>query len=591
MERIPAMDDDVCMSQPEDNAHAAVPVDKIQRDWLDLTLRVTQAETERAALEAENKALRSLLERVIEHRQKSHGELVNLLTTLVSKLPLNDVGVIIARLMEHNQHVTEVSASLVKGNLEDNVLQPALLKHLEKTKRDLGTAFKQEVEQLLKLDAPFEAGVLESLLEKPDDFFCPAVVRANRAFVKGQVPRERIVKEFGPDALVYFKDVTTDVKFNPRPKPEEILLVFKPDFAELLQQNHSNLAPERRKELEALHRKISQTRENTGQSRAQKTAFLRLSYFLELLHYYENQGTESPDVVFAQRLPPLIEQLVITGESDTLDIKLVESAEALLALVITNDHRMSVINNIGKAGGLPRTLRYTLAFRVEKLSAHDPLTLECVKHLIPRGNAPAPAALTAVLRLFNPHMQQSVIRAITATDRLRKEDAEKLGKAVAQELGLKEVLEQLNEQSTLSPERERQLAWDHVKDLIAARTAPAEVLAAVRKRMHGNYDADEVKACWLVLTEGDPMNFVRVFCLFPYLADGQTDPLARAILETFVTRLTHEKYAAVYAKTIHALRNLFKVKADSPALMNFLALVKWVDSAAAEKIAKDVGMT
>jgi hypothetical protein len=577
------------MSQSEDNVRAVVPVDKIQRDWLDLTLRVTQAETERAALVAEYKALRTLLERVIEHRQKSHGELVTLLTTLVSKLPLNDVGVIIARLMEHNQHVTEVSASLVKGNLEDNVLQPALLRHLDKTRRDLAAAFKQEVEQLLKLDAPFEAGVLESLLEKPDDFFSQAVVRANRAFVKGQVPRERILKEFGAEALVYFKDVTTDVKFNPRPKPEEILLVFKPDFAELLQQNH-DLAPERRKELEALHRKISLTRENTGQSRAQKTAFLRLSYFLELLHYYDNQSTESPDVVFAQRLPPLIEQLVITGESATLDENLVGAAEALLALVITNEHRMAVINNIGKAGGLPRTLRYTLAFRVEKLSAHDPLTLECIKHLIPRGNAPAPAALTAVLRLFNPHMQQSCIRAIMATDRLRKEDAEKLGKTVAQELGLKEMLERLNEQATLSPERERQLAWDHVKYLIAARVAPAEVLAAIRKRMHGNYDADEVKSCWLVLTEGDPMNFVRIFCLFPYLPDGQADPLARAILETFVTRLTHEKYAAVYTKTIHALRNLYKVKADSPALLNFLALVKWVDSSAAGKISKDVGM-
>jgi hypothetical protein len=195
-----------------------------------------------------------------------------------------------------------------------------------------------------------------------------------------------------------------------------------------------------------------------------------------------------------------------------------------------------------------------------------------------------------VLRLFNPHMQQACIRAIVATDRLRKEDAEKLGKTVAQELGLKEVLVRLNTQSTLSPERERQLVWDHIKDLISSRAAPNEVITAIRKRLHGQYDADEVKACWLVLTEADAMNFVRVFCLFPYLPDGQTDPLGRAILETFVTRLTHEKYAATYAKTVHALRNLFKVKADSPALLNFLALVKWVDHAAAEKISKDVGM-
>ena len=581
------MDEYARMTPEQDNTLAIVSVEKIQRDWLNLTLQVAQVETECAALEQENKALRSLLERVIEHRQKSHAELVTLLTTLVSKLPLNDVGVIVARLMEHNQLVTEISASLIKGKLEDTLLQPALLKHLDKTKRDLADAFKPEVEKLLKLAAPFEAGVLESLLVKPDNFFSPLVARANRAFVKGQIPRERILKEFGPDALVFFKDVTTDVKFNPRPKPEEIMLAFKPEFTDLLAQQP---AFPHRKELEALHDKIRQSRENTEHSRAQKCAFLRLSFFLELLHYYENQSTDSPDVVFAQRLPPLIEQLVITGESAALDEKHLLAAEALLALIINADHRKAVVNNIGKAGGLPRTLRYTLAFRVEKLSDLDPLTHECIKHLIPQGQAPAPAALAAVLRWFNPHMQQACIRAIAATDRLRKEEAEKLAKAVASELGLKDILDRLNEKSTLSPDRERQLAWDHIKDLIGTRATPNEVIATIRKRLHGRYDADEVKACWLVLTEADPMVFVRVFCLFPYQPDGSADPLARPILETFVTRLTHEKYATVYAKTIHALKNLFKVKADSPALVNFLSLVKWVDPAAAEKISKDVGL-
>ncbi len=586
--KIPPLDEYVLMSAEPDNTIAMVSVEKIQRDWMNLTLRMAQAETERAALEADNKALRALLERVIEHRQKSHGELVNLLTSLVSKLPLNDIGVIVARLVEHNQHVTEACASLVKGRLEDNVLQPALLKNLDRTKRELTDAFKPEVETLLKLDAPFEPGVLASLLEKPDNFFSPHLVRANRAFVKGQLPRERILKEFGAEALIFFKDVTTDVKFNPRPRPEEIMLAFKPDFAELLQQQ-PNLT--RRKELEALHRQLHQSRENSDLARAQKTAFVRLSFFLELLHYYENQSTESPDVVFAQRLPPLIEQLVISGESEVLDDKKVIAAEALLALIIGTDHRKAVINNLGKAGGLPRTLRYTLAFRAEKLSEMDPLTLECIKHFIPRNQPPAPAALAAVIKLFNPHMQQAVIRAIAATDRLRKEDAEKLGKAVAAEIGLKEMVDRWNEQSALSPERERQLAWDHIKDLIGTRATPNEIIATIRKRLNGRYNADEVKACWLVLTEADPMIFVRVFCLFPYLPDGHADPLARAVLETFVTRLTHEKYAAVYAKTVHALKNLFKVKADSPALVNFIALVRWVDAAAAEKISKDVGLS
>jgi len=213
-----------------------------------------------------------------------------------------------------------------------------------------------------------------------------------------------------------------------------------------------------------------------------------------------------------------------------------------------------------------------------------------VKHLIPQGQAPAPAALAAVLRLFNPHMQQTALRAISACDRLRKEDAEKLAKAVAKELGLLEIVERLNQQAALSPEREREQAWNQIKDLISSRATPNEIIVVIRKRFQGRYESEEVKACWLVLTESDPMIFVRLFCLFPYLPDGQTDPLARALLETFVTRLTHEKYAVTYAKVVHALRNLFKVKADSPALVNFLALVKWVDTAAAEKIARDIGI-
>ena len=76
----------------------------------------------------------------------------------------------------------------------------------------------------------------------------------------------------------------------------------------------------------------------------------------------------------------------------------------------------------------------------------------------------------------------------------------------------------------------------------------------------------------------------------PYLPDGQTDPIARAVLESYANRLTHEKYAATYTKVVQALKNLYKVKADSPALVNFIALVKWVDPASAEKLVKDIGM-
>ena len=72
-------------------------------------------ESDRSAMEHENKALRSLLERVIEHRQKSHNELVLILTGMVTKLPLNEVGVIVSRLVEHNNNVSHVLAALVNA--------------------------------------------------------------------------------------------------------------------------------------------------------------------------------------------------------------------------------------------------------------------------------------------------------------------------------------------------------------------------------------------------------------------------------------------------------------------------------------------
>jgi hypothetical protein len=181
------------------------------------------------------------------------------------------------------------------------------------------------------------------------------------------------------------------------------------------------------------------------------------------------------------------------------------------------------------------------------------------------------------------------VRAILNSERLRREDAEALGRTLIKELGLP-ALPAKTEGGALS-DKAHMGAWDIIKELIASRAAPNEITEAIRKQLHAKYDADEVKQSWLILAESDPMSLVRVFCLLPYLPDGQTDPIARAVLESYANRLTHEKYAATYAKVIHALRNLFKVKADSPALVNFMALVKWVDPESAEKIAKDIGMT
>ena len=572
------------MSQTENGASPVVSVDEIQRNWHDLQLRVQQLEAERNGQEQENKALRQLLERVIEHRKKSHGELVNVLTTLVSKLPINDIGVVVSRLVEHSNQVNEISATLSGGKADGALPPPDILKTLDKTKRDLTAAIKPLVEELLQLDAPFEAGMLQGLVTQPDSFFAPPMARANRCFVKGQVPRERIIREFGDAALVFFKDLTTDVKHNPRPKPEEIVLAFANDFDSLLVQNPGAVGA-KKDELLALHQKIRQSRAATDAARAQKNAFLKLSFVIELLHYYENQSTESPDVIFAQRLPPLIEQLVVTGD-DKLDEKLIQQTEALLAHIINHDHRQAVVNNVGKAGGLAKTLRFVLTLRADKSPDPVPLAIEFVKHLVPADKVPTPAALATVLRLVPADRHRKIVEAIISSERLRKADAETLGKAVAKELGLPD----LPAAAAISPEKEQQFVWERIKELIASRASPNEITAAIRSRLHARYDSDEVKLSWLTLAESDAMTLVRVFCLLPYLPDGQTDPIARAILESYANRLTHEKYAATYAKVVAALKNLYKVKADSPALLNFITLVKWVDPDSAEKLVRDIGM-
>ena len=572
------------MSDPQDNTIALVSVEKIQREWSDLTLRVAQLETGHSALEKENKQLRQTLERAVEYRKKSHGELITLLTTIVSKLQLNDVSVLVARLMEHGQHVNEISAALINGRNDEAILQPAILKALDKTRRDLAAAVPPLVDELLALKAPLDAAMLQAIIEKPDIFFTPPAIRARRGFVKGQIPRERIVKEFGEPALVFFKDRTTDPKLNPRPKADEIMLSFAPDFETLLPQN-PDAAAAKRDDLLALFQRIRDGRT----SRAQKIAFLKLSFVIELLHYYENQNTESPDVIFAQCLPPIIEQLVTCGDPELPEETLIKQAEALLALIISPDHRQGVVYNFGKTGGLARTLRFILTFRALTFNEHDPATAEFLRQLLSLEKPARPVVFASALKFLNADGQKAVLRHLVNSGRLRREEAEPLAKNCAKEIGLAET-ELFRKIEGAADGGNSGGGWDNIKLLIASRAAPNDITVAIRNRLHQKYDSDEVKQAWLILTESEPMTLVRVFCLLPYLPDGQTDPIARAVLESFATRLTHEKYSTTYVKVVGALKNLFKVKADSPALVNFVSLVKWVDPASADKIARDVGM-
>jgi hypothetical protein len=134
------------------------------------------------------------------------------------------------------------------------------------------------------------------------------------------------------------------------------------------------------------------------------------------------------------------------------------------------------------------------------------------------------------------------------------------------------------------------MAWEKVKDMIARRMDATAIASAIRDRLNAKYDADEIRQSWLALTEADPISLIRIFCHVPYRSDGKTDSIARPVIETYVTRLLHEKYAATYKKVVNSLKNTFTAKHDSPTLLNFLALVRWVDPAAANKLCADIGM-
>src|SRR6266704_1109717 len=114
----------IYMTEIEMATTPVASLEEILQEWHELKLRVGQLEADTNAFEKENNAIRFLLETIIEHRQKSHGELVMLLTGLVSKLPINDVGVIVSKLVEHNASVSQFLAALVKGTVSTDLPQP-----------------------------------------------------------------------------------------------------------------------------------------------------------------------------------------------------------------------------------------------------------------------------------------------------------------------------------------------------------------------------------------------------------------------------------------------------------------------------------
>lgn len=567
----------------------AVPGGKPPSADEDLRTRVAQLEAYRTTLELENKTLKQQLEKLIAHRQSSHSELVILLTELVTRLPLNDVGVVIARLVEHNTKVSQYLSALAKGTADAHMEQPSVLKSYEQTRRELSASIQPLVDELIALGSPLEKDMLLSFVSDPEQFFSPRAVRAARCFFKGQVPRDRVIRQFGPEVLPLFNDLTTDPKFNPRPNPDEIVLAFRNDFEPVLDASPS-VPPERRVGLKELYHAVQASKTGSDPARLQKVAFLKLSFTLELLHYYEHQSTENPETVFAHRLPALIEQLVFTAPQGELDEKLIGQAESLVSHVVNPDHRQMILNNLGKSDQAGKTLKFVLKLRHEKVPDLDQVIADFVRHLIPAPpeRPPQPEALLAILKLILPEMQRYVLRSILTTDRMRRSDAETLARAVAAKLDI--PMSEAAPKTKMTPEAERESAWAKIKDLLVRRSDPATVAEAFRERLHQKYDAEEIRQSWVTLTEIDPMSLIRVFCQLPYSRSGKTDPIARPVMEAYVSRLTHEKYAGTYKKVVRSLHNMHTAKPDSPTLQNFVALVKWVEPEAARKLAGDIGM-
>src|SRR6266478_5008230 len=128
------------MTELETATTPEASLEKLQQEWQELRLRIGQLEAGTNGLEKENKALRFLLETIIEHRQKSHGELVMMLAGLVSKLPINDVGVIVSKLVEHQNNLSHFLAGTINATSQADLPPPEILKTLEHAKRDLAAS-------------------------------------------------------------------------------------------------------------------------------------------------------------------------------------------------------------------------------------------------------------------------------------------------------------------------------------------------------------------------------------------------------------------------------------------------------------------
>ena len=98
---------------------------------------------------------------------------------------------------------------------------------------------------------------------------------------------------------------------------------------------------------------------------------------------------------------------------------------------------ITVINNMGKSGGLARPCDMCSAFRAELFTdrTNDP---DLVKHVVfPPAKFPC-LRISAILRLIIPRKCKFIIRAPSPPRNAKREEAENFAKTMAKELGIAE---------------------------------------------------------------------------------------------------------------------------------------------------------
>ena len=102
---------------------------------------------------------------------------------------------------------------------------------------------------------------------------------------------------------------------------------------------------------------------------------------------------------------------------------------------------------------------------------------------------------------------------------------------------------------------------EHIRGAASAQLRDSE--AAVTVTTTSDIDFELAQISEDVISEvgnTDPMAMIKIFCQLPYLANGKTDSIARTVMEAYVSRLTHEKYAATYHKVVNSLKTMFHAR-------------------------------